>query len=70
MSGHRCRAVACAVEVEPHLLMCKRHWFMVPKPLRQRVWQTYRAGDYLDAAKAAIAAIAAVEEREFGGRLL
>lgn len=58
------------------MLMCKRHWLMVPKPLRRDVWRNYRAGqeqrkdptpEYLAAAKAAIAA---VERAEFGGRLL
>lgn len=49
---------------------------MVPKPLRQAVWRLYRKGqeqdkrpspEYLEAAKAAIAAVAA---REPQGRLL
>ena len=26
------------------LLMCRRHWYMVPKPLRDAIWQTYRDG--------------------------
>jgi hypothetical protein len=40
---------------------CKRHWFTLPKPLRDRIWATYRPGQeitktpslaYLDAADA------------------
>lgn len=76
MSGHRCHATGCAAEIPPHLFMCRSHWFMVPKPLRREIWRLYRPGqeidkhpsaEYLDAAKAAIAA---VERAEFGGRLL
>lgn len=51
--------------------MCGRHWRMVPKPLQTAVWNTYRPGQetdknptttYLDAADAAIEAVAAKEE--------
>ena len=73
---HRCHAVGCAIEVDPGLLMCKRHWFMVPKNLRREVWRLYGKGqelrkdpsrEYLAAAKDAVAA---VDEAEHGGRLL
>ena len=23
---------------------CKTHWFRIPKPLRDRIWATYRPG--------------------------
>jgi hypothetical protein len=67
---HRCHAIGCELEVPPNLLLCRRHWFMVPKPLRKEVWRLYRPGqevsktptpEYLVAAKAAIDAVA---ERE------
>jgi hypothetical protein len=70
---HRCHAIGCTVEVDPGLLCCKPHWFMIPKPLRQRVWKAYRKGqeinkdptpEYLAAAKAAIAAVAEREGRQ------
>jgi hypothetical protein len=53
------------------MLMCRRHWFLVPKALRDRVWATYRAGqerskdpsrEYLEAADAAIRAVAVKEK--------
>jgi len=52
--------------------MCKKHWFMVPKPIRDRVWATYRDGqcDGTGPApseewhQAADAAIEAVWQRE------
>ena len=55
------------------MLMCRQHWFMVPKPLRQQVWGLYRKGqevdkspsaEYLTAAKAAIAAVAERQTRQ------
>ena len=37
MSAHLCHVPHCEVEVPPRLLMCKRHWFMVPWNLRRAV---------------------------------
>jgi len=68
--AHRCHANGCEVEVPPKILMCRRHWFMVPIALREAVWASYRPGqeidkrptaEYLDAADAAIAAVAGSE---------
>lgn len=70
--SHTCHARGCRVEVPPKMLMCLRHWRMVPRPLQQAVWATYRPGqerdkapsaDYLTNAKAAIDAVA-MRERE------
>lgn len=50
--------------------MCLRHWRMVPVELQRAVWATYRPGqevnkqpsrEYLEAARAAINAVAAKE---------
>lgn len=66
-TAHHCHAHGCIVAVSPKLLMCRRHWFMVPKPLRNVVWATYRTGQEIDkrpseewlvAADAAILAVA------------
>jgi hypothetical protein len=68
--SHHCHATACKKSVPPEMLMCKRHWFMIPKPLRDRVWATYRPGQcddwkpsaaYCEAAKAAVIAVAQQE---------
>src|SRR5687768_13118437 len=67
MSGHHCHATDCKTLVPPEMFMCKFHWFRVPKPLRDRIWATYRAGQcddmrpstaYCEAAKAAVIAVA------------
>lgn len=50
--------------------MCKRHWFMVPKPLRDGLWDAYRPGQerrmdpspkYLLAAARCVHAVAVKE---------
>ena len=41
---HPCFATGCHIHVPTTLLMCRRHWYMVPKPLRDAIWQTYRDG--------------------------
>ena len=67
---HKCHAQGCIVEVPPKMLMCRRHWFMVPKPLREEVWRTYRPGQEIDKSPTAEymlaqgAAVSAVEQRE------
>jgi hypothetical protein len=67
---HTCHAYQCRVAVKPELLMCARHWRMVPWPLKRNVWRHYRAGQCDDkrpsrewhaAADAAILAVADLE---------
>ncbi len=38
-----CTAEGCAVTVERGKLMCKGHWFSLPKPLRDEIWASWRA---------------------------
>lgn len=71
MKPHLCHALGCAVPVKPEMLMCRRHWFMVPKPIRDAVWAAYRPGQcQFNPApsetwhKAADAAIEAVRAKE------
>lgn len=70
MGAHLCHARRCTVAVPPRLLMCRRHWRMVPKDLQAAVWATYVDGQerrkdatpaYVDAALAAINAVAEAE---------
>lgn len=58
---HTCHWPGCKSQVPPAVWGCKKHWFMLPKYLRDRIWQTYELGqektmtpseDYLQAAKA------------------
>lgn len=60
--NHRCHAKGCTVAVPPRMLMCRRHWFMVPADLRAAVWDEYgRSG------AAAGRATRLVEYRDGGG---
>lgn len=70
--NHVCHAIGCEVEVPPKMLMCLRHWRMVPKVLQARVWATYRPGQeidknptgaYMEAQQAAVDAVAKKEGR-------
>lgn len=67
---HHCHAIACAAAVPPRMLMCRRHWAMVPAELQRAVWAHYRAGQEDDKRPshawhlAATDAIAAVFELE------
>lgn len=70
---HTCHATGCTVRSPPTMFMCKRHWFMLPKALRDDIWRTYRPGQcddwnitkaYADAARAAVRFIAAKEGKE------
>lgn len=38
-----CAVTRCQCRVQPGKLMCRDHWFAVPKPIRTRIWRTYRA---------------------------
>lgn len=68
--SHHCHAKNCPKVVPPSKLMCLKHWRMVPAEIQRAVWATYRPGqesdkkpsrEYLEAARAAINAVAAKE---------
>ena len=70
MTRHLCHAMGCEVAVPPRLLMCRRHWQMVPRNLQAAVYDAYVPGqelrkdptaEYLEAAMAAIEAVAGRE---------
>ena len=60
---HTCHAQGCSTTVPRKLFMCRKHWYQLPKDLRDAVWATYRPGQeqtgrpspaYLKAARSAI----------------
>lgn len=68
--SHHCHATACGRTVPPEMWGCRKHWFMVPAVIRNRIWGAYRAGqcddmnpstEYCEAAKAAVIAVAIQE---------
>lgn len=68
--SHVCHALRCNAPVPPKMFMCRQHWFMLPKPMRDKVWALYRDGQevrknptraYLDYAMACVNYVADVE---------
>lgn len=41
---HHCHWPGCKQQVPPAMWGCKKHWFRLPKPLRDEVWAAYRPG--------------------------
>lgn len=41
---HRCHWPGCNVEVAPKYWGCYRHWFKLPKRIRDRIWAAYVPG--------------------------
>lgn len=58
----RCKVPGCQVQIAPMRLMCRFHWYQVPKPVRDLVWATWRSGqgafspEHKDAVRLAISA--------------
>jgi hypothetical protein len=58
----RCPVPGCGTAIDTSRLMCRRDWYAVPKPLRDRVWATWQSGrgalggDHREAVGQAIAA--------------
>lgn len=60
---HTCYWPGCTKQVPPAMWGCKEHWYMLPKPIRDKIWAAYRPGQerrldpsraYLDAAHEAL----------------
>ena len=56
---HTCHWIGCTKQVPPAMWGCRKHWFMLPKRLRDKIWETLEPGqekdmtpskEYLDAA--------------------
>lgn len=76
--AHRCHMTECDTPVPREMFACRRHWFMIPKPIRDRIWATYREGqcddmnpsqEYCLVAKEAVIAVARKEGIEPDTRL-
>lgn len=57
---HDCHWPGCNKQVPPAMWGCRVHWYMLPKRLRDRIWDTYEPGqeknmtpnrDYIQVAK-------------------
>lgn len=70
--AHTCHAAGCTTPVPRESFMCRKHWLMIPVAMRSRLWKAYRVGQcddweishaYADAARVAVRAVAAKENR-------
>lgn len=55
---HLCEVEGCGEKINRNLLMCRRHWFKVPRHIRARVFVEYRKGfskKYFEVVKEATA---------------
>lgn len=57
---HECPASPCTEQIDPDMLMCPRHWYLVPKPLRRAVWIAWRRGAGAGSAAHRAAILAAI----------
>lgn len=64
---HHCHATGCTTAVPPEMFMCRKHWWSLPKRMRDNIWKYYRPGqcndwnishEYAEAAKEAVRYIA------------
>jgi hypothetical protein len=46
---HTCHWPGCTVQCRPAFWGCRKHWYMLPKHLRDAIWQAYRPGQEVDA---------------------
>jgi len=60
-ASHECPVRGCPQRVTLHMLMCRPHWYQVPRPLRGAVWDAWQAGEGAGSAAHCEAIEAAVE---------
>jgi hypothetical protein len=46
--NHECHWPGCREPVPPAMWGCRRHWYALPKDLRDRIWRAYRPGQEID----------------------
>lgn len=45
---HTCHWPGCDVQCKPAEWGCRRHWYMLPRALRTKIWAAYRLGQEED----------------------
>lgn len=46
--AHHCHWPGCSAQVPPAMWGCGKHWFKLPKALRDRIWRAYVPGQEVD----------------------
>lgn len=60
---HHCHWPGCNKRVPAAVWGCKRHWFLLPRVLRNRIWDTFRPGQEVSKTPSAEYVAAAKEVR-------
>ena len=64
MEQHTCQVDGCEVPIPKTWVMCRRHWQMLPRPMRKSVWSSYLVGEELGPASGTRDALDWIAERE------
>lgn len=62
---HCCHWPTGTANVPPALWGCSRHWYMLPRVLRARIWANYRKGQEIDKKPSAAYIQAAIDVQEW-----
>jgi len=46
--NHHCHWPGCGLRVAPSMWGCRRHWYCLPRVLRNKIWAAYRPGQEID----------------------
>lgn len=65
MSEHHCHAIGCEIPVPPKMFTCRRHWYMLPKAMRDEIWENYRPGQEIDKSPTGAYLVAACKARMY-----
>lgn len=65
MNKHVCHWPGCGMLVPPKMWGCSRHWFRLPKPMRDEVWRTYVPGQEITKTPSAAYVAVAMKVQEW-----
>jgi hypothetical protein len=63
--NHHCHWTGCTKQVPPAMWGCRKHWFMLPRVLRAKIWRTYKSGQEIDGTPSREYVEASLEVREW-----
>lgn len=62
--NHTCHWLGCREQVPPAMWGCSRHWFKLPKEIRDKIWAAYNIGQETDMSLVTREYLAAAQEAE------
>jgi hypothetical protein len=65
VTAHTCHWPGCETTVPPKMWGCSKHWFKLPKAIRDRIWAAYRPGQEIDKNPSAAYIAAAQSAQEW-----